>query len=90
MATVSRPLFTDGYNSFWHVIFGIMSVFFVYIIPLFIIYQLIDLYDANLFIDLGEFAIGYVVGILLFVYIIPVDIKYVYNYIIDKNEFQFV
>ena len=87
---VSRQLFTDGYNSFWHFVFGFISIFCVYIIPLFVIYQLIDLYDVNLFIDLGEFAIGYVFAIILFTYIIPLDIKYICNYIIHQNEFQFV
>ena len=55
----SRKLFTDGYNSFWHVCFGILSLRFAVIIPNFIIYQLIDYADANLFIDLGEFFIGF-------------------------------
>jgi hypothetical protein len=55
----SRKLFTDGYNSFWHVCFGILSLRFAVIIPNFMIYQLIDYADANLFIDLGEFFIGF-------------------------------
>lgn len=55
----SRALFTDGWNSFWHIFFGFLSIRFNIVIPIFIIYQLIHLYDNNLFIDLSEFFIGY-------------------------------
>jgi len=55
----SRELFTDGRNSLWHVFFGILSFRFVIIIPVFVIYQLIDYQDKNLFIDLAEFFIGF-------------------------------
>jgi hypothetical protein len=61
-----RELFTDGQNSFWHVFLGILSIRFFLIIPIFVIYQLIDFYDVNLFIDLAEFFIGFF-GIILFV-----------------------
>ena len=44
----------------WHLIFGILSVHFVYIMPFFIIYQLIDINDKNLFVDLIEFIIGFI------------------------------
>ena len=55
----SRDLFTDGWNSFWHVCFGCLSINFIFGIPNFIIYQLIDYKDVNLFVDLGEFFIGF-------------------------------
>jgi len=61
----SRELFTDGWNSFWHVFFGILSIRFSIIIPIFVIYQLLDIYDKNLFIDLTEFFIGFICIILL-------------------------
>ena len=56
----SRELFTDGWNSFWHVIFGALSIRFFFIIPIFVIYQLIHYQDKNLFIDLTEFFIGFI------------------------------
>jgi hypothetical protein len=62
----SRELFTDGWNSFWHVLFGILSIRFFIIIPIFVIYQLTDIHDNNLFVDLTEFLIGFF-GIVLFV-----------------------
>ena len=54
-----RPLFTDGWNSFWHVFFGVLAIHFYIIIPVFVLYQLIDWYDVNMMIDLSEFFIGY-------------------------------
>ena len=62
----SRPLFTDGWNSFWHFIFGILSVHFVYIMPFFVIYQLIDINDKNLFVDLIEYIIGFIASLSVF------------------------
>ena len=54
----SRHLFTDGWNSFCHVCFGICSKLFPVVTPNFIIYQLIYYKDPNLFVDLVEFFIG--------------------------------
>ena len=63
-----RALFTDGLNSFWHVCFGMLSIQIKPIIPNFIIYQLISYKDVNLFIDLGEFFIGFIV-LFMIIYI---------------------
>ena len=60
-----RPLFTDGFNSFWHFVFGLLAVRFLIIMPIFIAYQCIDIYEENILIDLGEFFIGYTPGLLL-------------------------
>ena len=65
MHTKSRNLFTDGVNSFWHALLGALSVRFFIIMPGFFMYQLIDLDDVNLFVDLLEFFIGYIVAYLL-------------------------
>jgi hypothetical protein len=54
-----RPLFTDGWNSFWHFTFGVMAVRYLLIIPLFVAYQFIDIYEKNVWIDIGEFGIGF-------------------------------
>ena len=43
-----RYLFTDEWNSFSHVCFGVCSILFPVIIPNFILYQLIDIKDVNL------------------------------------------
>ena len=54
-----RALFTDGWNSFWHFFFGILANFYWIMIPGFMGYQLADPYEKNLFIDVSEFAIGF-------------------------------
>lgn len=56
---IYREPFTDGWNSFWHVLFGILSIRVFVIIPIFVTYQLIDFHDINLFVDLLEFFIGF-------------------------------
>jgi hypothetical protein len=60
-----RPFFTDGWNSAWHFFFGLLSIEYTYIIPLFVIYQLLDIYDRNMFIDMTEFFIGYLTAIFV-------------------------
>jgi hypothetical protein len=59
-----RDLFTDCWNSFWHIIFGVFAVKLKFIVPLFILYQLIDQEDDNVFIDLLEFVYGFIAGIV--------------------------
>jgi len=56
----ARALFTDSYNSLWHVLFGISAYYFWFIAVAFILYQLIDPFDKNIMIDLSEFLIGYI------------------------------
>lgn len=57
-----RSLFTDGWNSIWHFVFGILAIYQPIIIPVFVLYQVIDWYDENMMIDLLEFFIGYVIS----------------------------
>jgi hypothetical protein len=61
----SRPLFTDGWNSFWHVFFGVIAVRYLILVPIFIVYQLIDFYEVNLFVDLAEFFFGFFIAWIL-------------------------
>lgn len=68
-----RTLFSDNYNSLFHFIFGVMSYKFFIIIPIMMFYQIGEyLYlfylgyrDSNIFIDLSEFFIGY---LLVYIY----------------------
>ena len=53
-----RLPFTDKWNSFWHVVFGAMSVYIPIIIPFFIGYQLIQ-GTLNDLVDIFEFIVGY-------------------------------
>ena len=60
-----RPLFTDGWNSFWHVCFGCLALQMYVLIPNFIMYQLVAYTDVNLWIDLAEFFLGLCVAWVL-------------------------
>ena len=61
-----RRLFSDGLNSFFHFGFGVATVNFSCIALLFVVYQLMDLNDPNLMIDIGEYFIGVAVGYALY------------------------
>ena len=54
-----RLIFTDSWNSLWHVIFGILAVHVWIIIPVFFLYQFVLKYDDNSCIDTAEFGVGY-------------------------------
>ena len=54
-----RLIFTDKWNSFWHVVFGVLSVRIWLILPIFLLYQFVLKYDINSGIDTIEFLIGY-------------------------------
>lgn len=57
-----RRLFTDNWNSFWHIAFGVLGYKLRLLVPLFIFYQFLDLTDVNVFVDIVEFLCGYLVG----------------------------
>ena len=57
-----RNFFTDGWNSAWHLIFGMLAVKLGWLMPVFIFYQFLDETDANMVVDILEFLVGYVVG----------------------------
>ena len=60
----SRPLFTDGFNSFAHFTCGVLAVIFKPLVPLFTAYQLLDPYDVNMYVDILEFIIGYTIALI--------------------------
>jgi hypothetical protein len=53
-----RPLFVDGWNSFWHIFFGMVSIPVPLLAPLFLFYQFVLYYDENSIIDTLEYVIG--------------------------------
>jgi len=69
----TRRLLSDGANSIFHFVFGILASQFFVIIPIFIIYQLSEhIYlrmngnpDNNIVVDMTEFFMGYVFVYLL-------------------------
>jgi mannitol-specific phosphotransferase system IIBC component len=54
-----RYPFTDRWNSFWHFLFGVLTVYFPFIITPFLIYQGIQ-GKPNDLIDVFEFMLGFV------------------------------
>jgi hypothetical protein len=57
-----RRLFTDNWNSFWHVAFGVLGYKLRLLVPIFILYQFLDITDINVFVDIIEFLCGYILG----------------------------
>lgn len=57
-------MFTDGWNSLWHFVFGLLALKYPIIVSVFIVYQFLNIYEANVFVDVFEFLIGHVVGCL--------------------------
>jgi len=58
-----RVLFADGWNSFWHFVFGFIGAFFAPSLYHFIDYQLFDPYETNVLIDILEGLLGFASGI---------------------------
>lgn len=58
-----RDLFTDGWNSAWHFIFGFLGTFYQPVLSLFISYQMVDPLEHNMLIDIYEGMFGYIAGL---------------------------
>ena len=43
-----RDLFTDGWNSFWHFVFGLLGFYSPFVTILFVLYQLKDPFETNI------------------------------------------
>lgn len=55
---MSRKLWTDGWNSFWHFTLGALAFKIPVILLIFLVYQAFSNYDRNVTTDLLEFFIG--------------------------------
>jgi hypothetical protein len=60
-----RDLFTDGWNSVWHFIFGFLGSYYRPVLDVFITYQMVDPLEHNMLIDIFEGAVGFVAGLYL-------------------------
>jgi hypothetical protein len=56
-----RGIFTDGLNSFWHFVIGMLAVKYPIFVSLFIFYQILDRHDINICIDILEFILGFTI-----------------------------
>lgn len=55
---MARPLFTDGFNSFAHVMLGYFSYNYPTITPIFLVYQLTTR-NKDTITDITEFIFGH-------------------------------
>lgn len=54
-----RYLFTDGWNSFFHLFFGCLGYVHPFALIVFFLYQFIDPFEMNMMIDITECIIGF-------------------------------
>lgn len=54
---ITRPLFTDGFNSLAHFGFGVLAAAQPIVIPIFLYYQFY-ISKSNAMMDISEFGIG--------------------------------
>lgn len=62
---MSRPVFTDRFNSIFHFTFGIISIRSEFVLAVFLFYELLDSRDVNMLVDITEFLIGMGIGYLI-------------------------
>jgi hypothetical protein len=60
-------MFTDGWNSVWHFTFGYLALQYPIFVSVFIVYQFLDIYEVNVFVDILEFLAGHLVACGMFV-----------------------
>ena len=60
-------MFTDGWNSAWHLVFGYLAVRYPLFVSLFIVYQFLNIYEVNVFVDVLEFVAGHLVACVLLI-----------------------
>jgi hypothetical protein len=62
-----RAMFTDGWNSVWHFVFGFLALQYPIFVSIFIVYQFLNIYEVNVFVDILEFLVGHTVACGVFV-----------------------
>ena len=60
-------MFTDGWNSAWHFAFGYLAVQYPIFVSVFIVYQFLNIYEVNVFVDVLEFVAGHLVACVLLI-----------------------
>lgn len=62
-----RAIFADGWNSVWHVVFGFLALQYPIFVSIFIVYQFLNIYEVNVFVDILEFLAGHLMACGVFV-----------------------
>ena len=57
-----RGLLADGFNSFCHMLLGLLAAQVWLLVPVFLLYQLLHPNDPNFGMDCIEFVCGYCIG----------------------------
>jgi hypothetical protein len=60
-----RAIFTDGWNSVWHFAFGYLALQYPIFVSIFIVYQFLNIYEVNVFVDILEFLVGHLMACVL-------------------------
>ena len=60
-------MFTDGWNSLWHAVIGFIALKYPLFVSLFIVYQFLNIYEVNVFVDVLEFVAGHLVACVLLI-----------------------
>jgi hypothetical protein len=60
-----RAIFTDGWNSVWHFAFGYLALQYPIFVSMFVVYQFLNIYEVNVFVDILEFLSGHLVACVL-------------------------
>jgi hypothetical protein len=60
-----RAIFTDGWNSVWHFAFGYLALQYPIFVSMFVVYQFLNIYEVNVFVDILEFLSGHLLACVL-------------------------
>jgi len=70
-----RPLFSDGWNSFWHIVFGMIAAKYNIVLILFLGYEIFKHKSiSQSYASITEFFIGYIFAKIFYIFL-PDTIK---------------
>ncbi len=65
-----RPLFSDGWNSFWHVLFGMIATKYNIVLILFLGYEIFKHKSiSQSYASITEFFIGYIFAKIFYIFL---------------------
>ena len=74
-----RPLFSDGWNSLWHFIFGMIAAKYNIVLILFLGYEIFKHRTVSQsYASITEFFIGYIFAKILYIFL-PDNLRTIYK-----------
>jgi hypothetical protein len=65
-----RPLFSDGWNSFWHILFGMIAAKYNIVLILFLGYEIFKHKSISYsYASITEFFIGYIFAKIFYIFL---------------------